>query len=469
MKKIWKSLAVIAALSMLFSFASCSDSDDNGSSVDTTSNSSVSELTVSEETVTLGPKGEKVITVTALGTFLATSDNELLTATPSQSAKTVTLKAADTISERTTVNVKVYLKSDPTVSKTIVVTLDPEVIDAYELTLTLDETVAASAASITVYAEGKEDSESSAALYQTVTAEYTAGETTAVAKLDKAKANSWKYFNNIVVTVKDSSDNEIDVEFTPVYFDYSDESFTGITVSAATSSKTFTINFDGFTIAGGSVEGLKYSTVWAETSSGWAADTTFTPTVTVSDDGTKATFSVENTNAFYIDWTQIVVKNSDGNEQTISSGNTEANKWYSYAGDIWSNTLTYVDQSGLTLTLIASGELTITKEGTYQYAVSYDAIKDYDSVYITLAEITAYGSGSYSKPCLGTKTSSEDDATWSADTVWQGNGAFTDSNVGGETGGYFAEITPSDYENGVYITGKTGLAGTLYVTGVKSN
>ncbi|WP_407428022.1 hypothetical protein, partial [Treponema sp.] len=345
---------------------------------------------------------------------------------------------------------------------TIGVTVDPdaevEIDNPFELTLTLSSEVAAKAASITVYAEGKEDSETASALYQTVTAEYTAGAATAVAVLDKDKANSYNYFNNIVVTVKDSDGAEIDIEYTPVYFCYTDTSFTGITVSASVSSKTFTIDFEGFTIPGGTVTGLKYSTVWASSSSNWKENTTFTPEVTVAEDGTKATFEVESTNAFYIDWTSVTVKDSSGNAVEINSGNTDANKWYSYSADVWSNTLEVVTYAGATL--ISSDALTITTEGTYQLAVSYDSIKDYTTVYITLAAITAWGEGSYDLPCLGT-----DDSTWKANTAWVESGAFVDDNVVSSTGGYYASISPSDYTDGVYITGKTGLAGTLFVSG----
>ena len=212
----------------------------------------------------------------------------------------------------------------------------------YTLNITLDSVVAESAASISIYAEGKEADETEAALKQTVNATYTAGAASASAKLAKDKANSYKYFNNIVVTVKDSDGNEIDVETNPVYFCYTDADFTGITVSEAVTSKTFTINFEGFTIPGGSVTGLKYSTAWANSSSEWADDTTVTPTVTVAADGASATFSVASTSEFYIDWTAVVIKDSSDNEIAISSGNTEGNKWYSYSGIEWSNTLSYV-------------------------------------------------------------------------------------------------------------------------------
>jgi hypothetical protein len=104
----------------------------------------------------------------------------------------------------------------------------------------------------------------------------------------------------------------------------------------------FTINFEGFTVVGGSVSGLRYSTVYKPSSADWESDTTVEPSVTVSDDGTTATFEVAQTNEFYIDWTAVVVKDSDDKEISISAGNTEANKWYGYSEAVWSNTLTHV-------------------------------------------------------------------------------------------------------------------------------
>ena len=263
------------------------------------------------------------------------------------------ISAAATMSDTSvSVNFNDGTDSDDGIDITVYV-YDPN----YTLNITLDSVVAESAASISIYAEGKEDDETEAALKQTVNATYTAGATSASAKLAKDKANSYKFFNNIVVTVKDSNGKEIDVETDPVYFCYTDTAFTGITVSEAVAEKTFTINFQGFTIPGGSVTGLRYSTVWASSSSEWADDTTVTPTVTVATDGASATFIVAKTSKFFIDWTAVVVKDSSGTEITISSGNTESNKWYSYSGTVWSNTLLTLTDSDYTNALVTAVSL----------------------------------------------------------------------------------------------------------------
>lgn len=111
----------------------------------------------------------------------------------------------------------------------------------------------------------------------------------------------------------------------------------------------------------------------------------------------------------------------------------------------------------------ASAEITIRSTNVYQPAVSYDAIKDYKAVYITFANITTWGGNDNDYVNLGTNSA------WVGDTEWQNNGSFSDSNVGGDSGGYFAQISPSDYKDGVWVTGLAGLAGTLYVTGIKDD
>ena len=123
--------------------------------------------------------------------------------------------------------------------------------------------------------------------------------------------------------------------------------------SSIETSKTFTINFEGFTIVGGSVTGLKYAVAWDNDSNApaFSADSAVSPTVTVADDGTSASFDVElakldaTKKEFYIDWTAVVVKDSSNTEITISSGNTEPKKWYDYTGTDWSNKLVHADES----------------------------------------------------------------------------------------------------------------------------
>lgn len=322
-------------------FLSCSSDDDGGGeeggsgksgpeSADVTTVTAGSEVTVNVgESITVYAAGKTKaesgetdgypagLTVTAAGdgNFTITADS-----TMNDTSTTVNLNDGSDSDEGIDVTVYVY---------------NP----VFTVNLTLSDELAKEAASISIYYEGKEDSESSASLYDTVQAVYTAGATTATASFQKEKANSYKYFNNIAVTVKDASENEIQVSINPTYFCYTDTTFTGISLEKTISSQTFKITFDGFTIKGGSVEGLKYSNTWASSSSEWNADNITSPTVTVADDGTYATFPIAvstltDKSELYIDWTAVAFKDADGNDITDSydlSGNTASNQWYSYS------------------------------------------------------------------------------------------------------------------------------------------
>ncbi|MBP3741562.1 MAG: hypothetical protein J6J00_01120 [Treponema sp.] len=358
------------------------------------------------------------------------------------------ISAAATMSEASVnVNFNDGTDSDDGIDITLYV-YDPN----YTLNITLDSVVAESAASISIYAEGKEDDETEATLKQTVNATYTAGATSASAKLAKDKANSYKYFNNIVVTVKDSDGNEIDVETNPVYFCYTDTAFTGITVSEAVAEKTFTINFQGFTIPGGSVTGLKYSTAWASSSSEWSEDSIVTPTVTVAADGASATFTVASTSEFYIDWTAVVVKDSEGNTISISAGNTEANQWYSYSGKVWSNTLTHV--SGEYVNLCNAQAWSNSDSGS-------------ENVFISVLDASAFTSLNISTLRVRITLSTGSWANASSAAAWA-DATYANTSWSDDANAHEVIITSSDFisalkTNGLYVATSAGSAGTVTV------
>ena len=447
-KKVrWGLLALCAALSLVF--VSCNQPEDE--TAKTTDPTTVTdpdvktiddgEITVNVgETVKVKVEGKSAAEFTQDGLTITHKGNSIfeITAAETMTDATVAVNFYDgTDTDDDGINVTLYV-------------YDPY----YHLTLTLDDEVKASAATITIYAEGKEDSETTASLKQTVNATYTAGQTTATAKLAKDKANSYKYYNNIVVTVKDSEGNDIDVESTPVYFCYTDTNFTGITVSAAVASKTFTINFEGFTIAGGSVEGLRYSTVWASSPSAWAKDTTYEPVITVADDGSSATFDVEQTDEFYIDWTAVVLKDSEGSEIVISSGNTNSGgggEWYSYSADVWCHTLTHV--SGEYQSLCSAKEWS-NSEGSGDVFVQVFEASTFASLNIsTLRVRITLSTGSWAN------ASSAD--AWAAKTY--ANTTWSDNANAHEV-----VITSSDFiselkTNGLYVATSAGSAGTVTV------
>lgn len=320
----------------------------------------------------------------------------------------------------------------------------------YTLNITLDDAIAEKAASISIYIEGKENGESIAALYQTVDAIYTAGQKTATAKLAKDKANSYKWYNNLAVTVKDADGNELTIEASPEYFCYTDENFTGITISAATESKIFTINFEGFAIPGGSISDITYATTWSENGSSYTADTAVTVKPVISEDGTSATFEVASTNEFYINWTAVVVKDKDGNEISLSAGNTDNNKWYGYTGETWSNTLTHV--SGEYQTLVV--DKSFSAAGDYVQVLE---ASDFSALSIsTLKVIVKITSASGDWWASASAASSWVEATYQS-LAWS-----TDDN------GYAGVITGEDFisalgTNGLYLNVPSDAVGTVTV------
>ena len=449
MKKVWKVMGLFQTLliSSAIIFAGCNKdvtSDPVEDPVDYTLVAAGDEVTVNVgQTIKIKAEGKTSAEYSLEGLSITHKGDGIFE-----------ISAASTMSDAS-VNVNLYDGSDEDEGIDITVyVFDPY----YNLKITLDDAVAQKANSITVYAEGKEDSESTAALYQTVEAIYTAGESTAIAKLAKDKANSYNWFNNIVITVKDSDGNEIDVEASPVYFCYSATSGDGflgedgIKVTAAVASKTFTINFEGFTIPGGSVTGLKYSTKWANSSSEWADDTTVTPTVTVAADGASASFEVAQTNEFYIDWTMPLVKDSEGNTISISAGNTEANQWYSYSGEVWSNTLTHV--SGEYVNLCNAQVWSNSDTGSGNVFISVLDASAFTSLNIsTLRVRITLSTGSWANASSANAWAS---ATY-ANTAWS-----DDANA------HEVIITSSDFisalaTNGLYVATSAGSAGTVTV------
>ncbi|MBE6354783.1 hypothetical protein [Treponema sp.] len=447
MKNVKKIFGLFASFMLLAgAFTACSDSDGgNGNDSENVEYlSEGAEVTVnSGESVTVHVQGKtNVEGVTAEGVTVEYIGDDAfkIKAEDSSEDATIALNFNDGTDSDDGINVTLYVYNP-----------------YYILTITLDAAVAEKASTVEVYAEGKEDGETTAALYQSVTADYTAGETTATARLEKAKANSYNYFNNIVITVKDSAGETIDVEANPVYFCYSattgvgylDED--GIKVTAAVSEKTFTIKFEGFTVAGGSVSGLKYSTKWANSSSEWDEAYVVTPTVTVSEDGTSASFTVASTSEFYIDWTAVVVKDSEGNAVTISSGNTDGNKWYGYSEDVWSNTLTHV--SGEYVNLCSEKAFTAS------------------SSYVQVVEASAFEELNISTLKVVVKLSSASDGEWWASASSAGEYAaatYQELSWSDDDGGYSAVITSETFitglkTNGLYLNVDSAAVGTVTV------
>lgn len=312
-------LLVIAGLN----FVSCSDYDDDGSSF------SIS-VSRADKEITLAPGAEKTISVTTNGTMLkpASTDESVATATLDNSAKTITIKAASTITETKTAEITVKLNEDNSKSVTINVTVN---LETYKITLMLSDELAEVASTISVYAEGKEDSEETAALYQTVEATYTAGEKTATASLDTAKANSYNYFNNIKVTVKDKDGNEVKTVANPTHFDYSESETRVIELSKyKASTNTVLFKFSELDVKAGT---LTYG------SSDSDENVLTTVDLTVDSENASATAEISldycNTSSYY--YISKITLYSDAEKTTeitdteVSCSDTKKDGWHNFA------------------------------------------------------------------------------------------------------------------------------------------
>ena len=343
-------ISLFLMVGLACSFVSCSNDDDGSDTTPEVVNYSIS---FEEDTSALSVNVDESITLTVkekTGTWKISTDE---TSGSLKVEETATGYKITGVSEDANAKLKLYPVEAGNETKYDVELTINVVQPYYTLNLTLADDVAAKAATITVYAEGKENNVACPEeKKQTVAATYTAGEKTATAKLEKAKANNYNYFNNIVVTIKDSSDNAVAIALSTNYFCWSatsgDGYITGITISAAVTSKTFTINFENFTIPGGSVTGIEWASDWKET---WADRTTYTVSPVVAADGASATFEIEaekltDKKEFYINFGSGTIKalKSDGTEQEISTKSVTEDKWYSYdaADTDWNVTFSYV-------------------------------------------------------------------------------------------------------------------------------
>jgi hypothetical protein len=195
-------------------------------------------------------------------------------------------------------------------------TISVAVTDPYfTFTLTLDDDLAEEASTIEVTYGSSQHTGS-----ENADVTYTAGEKTATVKFEKSVADEWNYFNNITVSVYDSSENLLNTSLdSNNYFQYTDTSFTGYTVSFAVDSE-MTVNFTFFDFTAASVK-VTYG----------YDSTTETVDGVVADDGASASVQVSSTYANSSGWMQIVellAYNSDGQE--ISVEMKTSNSWFEY-------------------------------------------------------------------------------------------------------------------------------------------
>ncbi|MBR4322043.1 hypothetical protein [Treponema sp.] len=338
----------------------------------------------------------------------------------------------------------------------------------YTLNITLDDTVAETASKIFVYAEGKEDGvDCPEDKKQTVEATYTAGEKTATVKLEKNKSNAYKWFNQIVATVKNSNDEKIPVELTKNYFCYTattgDGYLEALEITYSPDSRDFTILFEGFTLdANSSISEMKIATTYGSDAPDWDSDEAIKVTPKIASDGQSATFTIEkekltSKKEFYIDWSAVKIYSSGTTEVSISSGNTETKKWYSYGGKDWSNTLTHV--SGEYVALVTEKAWSASSSSGFEKILEPTIFTNLNIGTLRVRIVITTNVENWANA-----SSAE---TWATETY--ANTAWSD-----EANAKEVVITSSDFisalkTNGLYIATKEGNAGTVTVEYISAN
>lgn len=452
MKKFKKLFGMFTALLVVLggvSLISCSSDDEES---DGSGPGTAYTLSVSDKEVTVAPSGVKKVTVTTNGVFTASSSNtSVATAEASNSAGTVTITGVSTVTTKSTATITLKLNEDSSTTEKITVTVDPgaEVTaDTYTLTLSLDEDVAKSADRITVYYGADSGT------YETVYATYTAGAATATAELKKSLANSYGWFNGIVVTVYDSSNSKISTEIDGNnYFDSGTAGAT-IKISAYTAAEmTLTINFTGDDGAVSKVS-LLYYPADGDTSAGKIV------TGDVTNESVTFTLSKDYASSWGYNAT-LTAYDSEGNDITskitaLSSTDTtfggDASKsWWGFTADS-TTTISATYSAAQWQTLVTKESFTL---GTTPVEL------------LSKADIKGYTFTALKIEVSGVAYSSDAWLTMTAGTAWNGQLQLSKADTADSDGTYTYSGTASSDNLEKYASDGIGLAGTAQDSYVK--
>lgn len=266
--------------------------------------------------------------------------------------------------------------------------------------------------------------------YEDVIAEASAEKSSVwTAKLDKDLGNKWLWYNKVFITAKDSNGDTVAIEYVDNFCYTNESSIIAINVKAAKATKEFTISFDGFNIAGGSVTGLKITT----SKDIWENDTTDSngnkvkvsePAVTVNEQGTAATFTIDKANMlngqnwFQINFANVELKDRTNGTVTATSGYTNAE--FDYAtSDL---THTYKLVSGTEYN-VKTGTVNIEGNSIYNNIVTASDFSGYTNI-SSISVSVAFTSDATSSDsdnwwlCIGTDSSHVANAVWGKGNVY---------------------------------------------------
>lgn len=451
MEKFRKLFGMFTALLVVLggvSLISCS-SDDGGS--DGSGPGKEYTLSVSENSVTVAPSGVKKVSVTTNGVFKATSsDLSVATAEASNSAKTVTITGVSTVKTKSTATITLTLNEDSSKTATITVTVDPDAevtADTYTLALSLDEDVAKGADHITVYYGADSGT------YETVDAAYTAGAATATAELKKSLANSSGWFNNIVVTVYDSSNSKISTEIDKSYFDSGTAGAT-IKISAYTAAEmTLTINFTGDDGAISKVSLLYYPSN-GETSAG--------KTVTGNVTNESVTFTLSKDYASSWGYNAAITAYDSADNDITSKITALSSTDTTFGGDASKSWWAFVADGTTTVSATYSAAQWQTLVTNESFALAATPAELFSK-----ADIKGYTFTALKIEVTGVADSSDAWLTMTAGTAWNGGLQLSKADTADSDGTYTYSGTASSDNLEKYASDGIGLAGTAQDSSVK--
>ena len=281
--------------------------------------------------------------------------------------------------------------------------------------------------------------------YETVAATVNAAGTSATAELKTSLANDYNYFNQIVITVKDSSGNEVATTYTD-YFEYSEDG-NSLTLTKKTASKmTVNLVFDDFTAE-------KVVVTYGDSNDG---NNILDAQVTIADDKKSASAEItnDNINSWGKLYTIAFYASEDDTESIsvdfVSNSNDESGAWFEFAANT-SITIHYKKTaSGLSL---YSAEY--TSDGTLLQLITADKLSSISPASIII-EATDCDWSSVSGDWWISAYTNE---SWANETKL---GWVSDTN-------YKVEITDATFisaakESGIYIASASGLTCTLTVS-----
>ncbi|MDY5122649.1 MAG: hypothetical protein SPE59_02500 [Treponema sp.] len=383
-------------------------------------------LSVSEDTVNLVVgEDSKTVTVTTNGTFTVDVEAESV-AEATVDADKITISPVKKGS--TTVVVTCNEDNSKTSEITVVVTEN-----VMTLTLTFDGFTVPGGTVSVLYGNGGDTDPSAYEYYKIAEGTISSDGSKAVVELNKNKANESGWFNGIKITVKDSSDTEKSVSYTP-YFEFNADGYEMTVSSFKEETMTLKVIFtDDITVD--SVE-ITYGT----------ESSFITETAVVSEDGKTAEIKISNKYANDSGYLAVKELSAKMNDEDVLVEFKGTNNWFEFSKD-------------------STKEVTYGAKSVYTelYSASYKGTKKFEKI----TGVNIPNNATELKVCFANIAGSGD--WWiqinSDGTSWNVcNGTYDDSIKGYTIITSDADLIAKVIENGLYFVTGDGLTGTLTVS-----